>query len=476
MQQQTRGVILLTVLIFGLIATALVVALTSWFAVTYRGMRMVQESEQAFHIAEAGIEYYRWHLAHAPQDFKDGTNAPGPYVHDFKDAEGNVIGTFSLMITPPKTGSTLVTIASTGTVHDGGAQKTIEVELAKPSFAKYAFVANDTMRFGEGTEVFGAIHSNNGIRFDGLAHNIISSSRVSYDDPDHAGPYEWAVHTHVNPVDPVYNTTLPDRFDVFESGRQVGVPAVDFAGLTAMLADLKTKAQSPGGRYFGSSGSAGYRILLRTNDTFSLYRVTALQTPASACNNVLQDTDWGTWSINRQTLVGTYPFPTNGIIFVEDHVWVDGKIDTARLTIAAGRFPDTPTNRRNIIIANDLTYTNKDGSDVLALIAQKNVNIAMNSDTSLQIDAALVAQNGRVGRHYYRPPYANTTGCSPFHVRNQIDLYGMIGTNIRYGFAYTDNTGYAIRNITYDANLLYAPPPEFPQTSDQYEIVSWRVL
>lgn len=475
-KKQQQGVILLNVVVFGLIATGLIVALTSWFAVTWRGMRMVAEEEQAFHIAEAGIEYYRWHLAHAPNDFMDGTGQEGPYVHDFDDAEGNKIGEFSLEITPPQSGSTLVTITSTGRVEGSGAEARLRVELAKPSFAKYAFVANDEMRFGEGTEVFGPIHSNDGIRFDGLAHNLISSARESYDDPDHSGPNEWAVHTHTSPADPSYPTALSDRFDVFEAGRQVGAPAVDFAGLTSDLAALKASAQSPQGRYFGSSGQAGYHIVLGTNDRFTLYRVRSLQSPHSSCTNALGQDDWSTWSIRQQTQLGVYDFPANGVIFLEDHVWVSGKIDTARLTIAAARFPDAPTTRRNIIITNDVTYTNKDGQDVLALIAQKDINIGMYSDTSLQIDAALVAQNGRVGRHYYRSPYGSQPGCSPYHVRNQIDLYGMIGTNVRYGFAYTDGTGYDERHITYDANLLYGPPPEFPLTSDQYEILTWTQL
>lgn len=471
-----RGVILLNVVVFGLIATGLIVALTSWFAVTWKGLRMVSEDEQAFHIAEAGIEYYRWHLAHAPNDFTDGTGQAGPYIHDFKDAEGNKIGEFSLDITAPQSGSTLVTITSTGTVEGSDAEATLRVELAKPSFAKYAFVANDEMRFGEGTEVFGPIHSNDGIRFDGLAHNLISSARESYDDPDHSGPNEWAVHTHVTPVDPNYPTALPDRFDVFEAGRQVGAPAVDFAGLTSDLAALKALAQTSQGRYFGSSGNAGYHIVLGTNDRFTLYRVRSLQSPHSSCTNALGADDWSTWSIRQQTQIGTYNFPANGVIFLEDHVWVSGQINTARLTIAAARFPDSPTTRRNIIITNDVRYTNKDGRDVLALIAQKDINIGMYSDTSLQVDAALVAQNGRVGRHYYRAPYGSQPGCSPYHVRNEIELYGMIGTNVRYGFAYTDGNGYDERSITYDANLLYSPPPEFPLTSDQYEILTWTQL
>jgi hypothetical protein len=50
----------------------------------------------------------------------------------------------------------------------------------------------------------------------------------------------------------------------------------------------------------------------------------------------------------------------------------------------------------------------------------------------------------------------------------------MIGTNVRYGFAYTDGNGYQTRTINYDANLLYGPPPSFPLTGDQYEVISWR--
>ncbi len=50
----------------------------------------------------------------------------------------------------------------------------------------------------------------------------------------------------------------------------------------------------------------------------------------------------------------------------------------------------------------------------------------------------------------------------------------MIASNKRYGFSYTDGTGYDIRNIIYDANMLYAPPPSFPLTTDQYSIISWE--
>jgi hypothetical protein len=52
----------------------------------------------------------------------------------------------------------------------------------------------------------------------------------------------------------------------------------------------------------------------------------------------------------------------------------------------------------------------------------------------------------------------------------------MIATDFRYGFAYTDNTGYDNRNLNYDGNLLYSPPPSFPLASTQYQTVSWKQL
>ena len=71
-------------------------------------------SEKALNIAEAGVNYYKWHLAHAPEDFKDGQTGNGPYLHVYKDPQGSTIGSYSLEITPPQNGSTVVTIQSTG--------------------------------------------------------------------------------------------------------------------------------------------------------------------------------------------------------------------------------------------------------------------------------------------------------------------------------------------------------------------------
>lgn len=479
-----KGTILVQALVFGSIAVVIIGGLVSWAGVNIKASRLAVYREQALQIAESGIDYYRWHLAHAPSDYQDGTGTTTPYIHQFYDKDGNQIGSFTLEITPPASGSTIVTIKSTGAVVDDvSVSRAIVARLAIPSLAKFAVVSNDNMRFGEGTEVFGPIHVNGGIRFDGLAHNVISSSRDTYDDPDHAGANEFGVHTHVTapPGSGVNNAFRPleapanpvaSRPDVFESGRQLPVPAVDFTGLTTDLASIKADAQASG-RYFAASGNQGYRVFFRTNDTFDLYRVTALQAVGGGCTNTQNQTGWGSWSIRTsggpvgQTLIGNYAIPANGLIFLEDNVWVDGQINTARVTLAAGRFPDNPATRPSITVNANLLYTNYDGTDVIALISQGNFNVGQYSANVLRIDAALVAQNGRAGRYYY------PTACSD-DTKATLTLYGMIATNVRYGFAYTDGTGYGTRNIIYDANLLYGPPPSFPLTSDQYQIISWE--
>lgn len=473
-----KGIILVNVLIFATIAVTVTSALVGWGATVLKTTRTLDLREQALQIAEAGVEYYRWHLAHAPTDYQDGTGGAGPYVHEVRDADGDVIGEYSLDITPPPTGSTIVKIKSTGTPSaDPGVSRTIQTTLAIPSLAKYAVVANSTMRFGAGTIVEGPVHSNGGIRFDGLANNIVTSGVTSYDDPDSDdcnGGNSFGVHTCVNPDDPSPPATVPSRPDIFAAGRQFPVPTFDFAGLTTDLSGMKSDAQSSG-RYYASSGYQGYHIVLKTNDTYDIYRVTSLRSAPNKCTNVAGQSNWGTWSVNNETLLASnQSFPSNGLIFLEDDVWVDGTINGARLTIASGKFPDNVTTRTDITVNNDLKYTNYDGTDVVSLIAQRNINTGLFSEDDLRIDSALVAQNGRVGRFYYEPDCKS--GGTNYYVRDTITLYGMIATNQRYGFAYTNGTGYTNRNIIYDGNLLYGPPPSFPLTSSQYSTISWEEL
>src|SRR5574343_531994 len=110
-----KGSLMIQALVFGSIAVVMIGALVSWAAINIKSGKVAIKREQALQIAEAGIDYYRWHLAHAATDYQDGTGVAGPYVHDFLDKDGVKIGEYSLQITPPPTGFTSVRIRSTGT-------------------------------------------------------------------------------------------------------------------------------------------------------------------------------------------------------------------------------------------------------------------------------------------------------------------------------------------------------------------------
>lgn len=423
---KNRGLILINVLVFAVIAVTVTIAIMNWATTMLQNTRQLVSREQAFQIAESGVEYYRSYLSDNPADYTGGT-------HDFKDKNGNTIGQFTLTITPPSATSSVVIVKSEGvTTGDSPVSRIIKTVLAMPSLAKYAVVSNDILHFKIGEEFFGPIHSNDDISFEGTAHNLVTSSKEVY--------------------------TTGSSSNVFLAGTKFPVAEVDFDIITDRLLNIKTAAQA-NGRYSAPSGKEGYHVVLHANDTFTLSKVKNLENVNNPCE---QDNPgqagWGTWSIKNEDSLGDYSFPADGAIFFDDQIWVDGTIDTARLTIGSSQ---------NIIVNNDIIYTNYDGQDAIGLIAQGNINMGIESEDNLRIDAALVAKEGRVGRHYY------SESCITGYSRSLITLYGMIATYNHYEFSYDNNTGYLSRTISFDQNLSINPPPFFPRLSDQYITLSW---
>ena len=477
-KNKNAGQLLIQVIVYSSIATILLGGLLNWAAGSLLASRYAVSREQALQIAEAGIDYYRWHLAHAPVDFQDGTGQPGPYVHTFYDINGNALGTYTLNITQPATGTTVVLIKSTGTVASSTINRSIAAKFAIPSFAKYAFVTNSVVYYGSGDKVYGPIHSNVGVGFlsgspQPIAYNVVTSAASTFNDGYScgSGTTHFGVYTCVPTIDPAPPAPVPTRSDVFQGGRIFPVPAVDFTSITSDLSSIKTQAQTASGFYAAASGALGYKVVLQTNGTFTLYKVNSLLAAPSGCSNSQSQTGWGTWSIaaggGATTLIGTYPYPANGLMFFEDNVWVEGQINTNRLTIAAGAFPVNPATYKNIIVNNNLTYTHFDGTDVLALIAQGNFLVGMASADNLTIDGAVIAQNGQTIRYYY------SNKCSPYTYRTTLTTYGMFASNGQ-GYFYYGNSGYQNQPASYDANLLYGPPPSFPLTGNQYQLISWQ--
>jgi len=443
------------------------------------------QKEKAFQIAEAGIYFYRWYLAHetagkTAQEVNnfwqngDPLGVSSAYQGDFTDPEGGVIGSYSIEAERPKAGSTIVIVKSTGwTIQEPNLKRIIQVRFRRPSWSEYAVLANDFMRFGPGTEVFGKIHSNEGIRFDGLAHNIVSSLNTTYDDPDHGGSNEFGVHTHVNPPpDSGVNNnfrpleappnSVPSRSDVFLIGREFPVPEISFTGVSFDLSFMRAESLSGHGQYFDNS--YGRHIILKSNGTMDVCKVSSYDSSSYRIYSYRKNSGWGTCSSCSGQCLANYDIPDNGIIFVENNIWIEGTINNQKVTVVAAN--TSGGNSRDIYIGNNnLLYTNLDGSDIIGLIAQNNISVVRDSLNVLTIDAALLAQSGRVGRNYY----------SHFYDKDTITINGSIATNIRYGFAYTDGTGYDNRVLNFDNNLLYFPPPYFPTGTDYY-IDLWEEL
>lgn len=438
-----------------------------------------ENKEKSLQIAEAGVYFYRWYLAHQVsgrtaqqiENFWNNEDPYGvdePYEAEFFDPEGGAIGKYKIEVDPPETGSTIIYVTSTGwTYKNPDVKRTVKVRFRRPSWSEHAVLANDFIRFGGGTSVYGKIHSNFGIRFDGVAHNIISSAVYQWDDPDHSGGNEFGVHTHVTPTDPLPPSAIPQRADVFEAGRQFPLPAIDFNGVLSDLNYMKDQANNGHGDYYNETGG-GRRIILKTDGTYDICTVNSYYSSSKRISNYKRNSGGGTCSSCSGNCLTNHTIPNNGIIFVENNVWIEGTINNKKVTIVAANLKGgTPADV--YMGLNNLLYTNFDGKDIIGLVGQNNISVVYDSQNYLTIDAALLAQSGRVGRDYYSGNYKNT-----------ITINGSIATNKRYGFAWvcgggTHCSGYQTRNLNFDNNLLYYPPPYFP-TGTEYSLDLWNEL
>lgn len=538
LKNKKRGSAIAYALVIISMISIILASVVQFVASQAKGAYQVQSKEQAFQIAEAGVNFYRWYLAHQTdgrtalqvRDFWQSTS-PYPYGlepngdggfndydREYVDGQGGVIGKYSISVEPPDVGSTIVNVTVTGwTYKHEYTKRSIKVRFRRPSWSENSVLANDFMRFGEGTMVNGKIHSNLGIRFDGVATNVVSSSLNAAVDPDHGGNAEFGVHTHRNiaPITGFDDSQRPleappnavtQRADIFNAGRKFPAPQIDFSSVVSDISYMRTQAA----KKFDNSGQ-GRRIILKTDGTFDVCKVEAFDsgtngitkyagviagatgvyavTNGSVCSGATVCCNNGTVACNwisdskhakgKCVSMANYPIPDKGIIFVANNLWLEGIINNKNVTLVAAELSDEPgytSGNKNVFLGMDnLLYTilSGDTPDIIGVIAQKNVEIIKDSLNVLTIDAALLAKEGRVGRVNYGSSNKST-----------ITVNGSIATNIRYGFAYTGTAydcgsgvkvgdGYCFRKLNFDNNLLYHPPPYFP-TGTQYAIDLWE--
>ncbi|HSX33263.1 MAG TPA: hypothetical protein VLF91_02925 [Candidatus Saccharimonadales bacterium] len=476
------------------------------------------QSQKAFNIAEAGINYYLWHLSHNPADYKDGQSTPttpnptlgyGPYVHNYVDNNAQVEGTFTLWIKPQGGGSTITTVRAIGKVSGTNLVRTIDAQIGSPSFASYSVLSDSALWFGNTESADGPVHSNQGVRMDGSSNSDVTSANATYVPSNQLGgdggshPGVWCSSSVTSPVN--CNTRSKSLWNY-------PVPSIDFNQITSNLCTMKktafaadpstaslanlanactqtpttrTAAYLPQRAANGSySVSKGYLVELNTNGTYNLSFVNAendTRTPYTS-------------ALTTQSIANNIAIPSSGVIFAEDNVWVrSNPTFHGRVTIGSGRLASA-TPKGDIVLADDLLYSTKNGSDAIGLVASDSVILApyappASGNFNFEIDAATIAESGDVE---YPVTYRSaTSSCTRGWINsNQTYLYygsvatrqtwtwtWLVGSSACGDAAHDPTNGYVTgieHNTTqYDYNLQYAPPPSFPVTST-YNVLSWR--
>jgi hypothetical protein len=481
-RRQNKGYFVLIILVFGAIFLLMFTSLSGLVVTQKRLSSRAVNNEQALQIAEAGLDYYRWYLAHNPGDTTNGTTTPQPYVHSYEDPEGGAAGAFELTISGSGScGETsAVDITSVGhTDAEPTIERTVYGRYARPTVAGFASIINANVWAGADRIIIGPYHSNGGIRMDGTHNSTVSSGVTS-----------WLCTSSFGCTPNQTKDGVWSNAPVNSSLWQFPATPISFVGLSLDLADMQDKATNSGGIYIGPSGDYGYRIAFRNNGTFDVYVV---DTTTSYWGNPIGGAaDWQTERnvISDDDYLATYTIPAScPVIFVEDKVWLEGQV-SGKVTLAAADVDTTGVNP-SIILHNNITYTS--ASSGLLAIAEQDVLVGLvvpgtpPNGIGMSLTGIFIAQNGRFGRNHY------CTNCSaggvnrglpssldPYVKRTSLTSNGTVVSNGRVGTKWTSggvfSSGFETRYDAYDRNLVSSPPPLTPYVSDDYTFIEWREM
>jgi len=267
MKGTTKGFLLVLVLVFGSIFFTTVVAFMGFVVTQGKLIDHKIDRELALNISEAGLNYYKWYLAHFPDDTTNGTTTPGPYVHVYSDPETGAVGEFSLEIASSTSCGEVyaIDITSTGyTYENPNTERILYGRYARPTVTEFAYIINSNVWAGDDRTIIGPYHSNGIIRMDGTNNSTVSSGQENWVcdgslpcDPDPVG----------TTLDAVYGDGTNNSLWNFPT------PPINFTGLTVDLAAMQDKAENGGGLYIPPSGDYGYRLNFQSDDTVDVYIV-----------------------------------------------------------------------------------------------------------------------------------------------------------------------------------------------------------
>jgi hypothetical protein len=469
-RRQEAGITVLLVLAFMGIFTILIGTISSYALMQGRYGRAVAVREQALHIAEAGLEYYRWFLNKNPSIMTAGVGLTTPVSYTLEDPEvGNLGSATVTAVADMQCGAVRwVDITSRGTATAGvGSPRTLTARYMRPAVAEYSYVVNTNVWAGGDRVIRGPYHSNGGVRMDGT-HNSDVTSAVS----------TWSCTSSYN-----CNPTQSNAPGVLGNGStpalwQYPVSSINFAAIAVDLSDLRTKAQTQGGIYYGpASGSVnnrGYRLVFNSAGTVTIYRVSGTNGYPSYSSQYGNGTEYSV--ITSQVNLGTFNIPAScSLMFFEDRVWVEGTVN-AKVTVVAAT-PTTTSTSPDAYLNGNILYQSQDGTDGLTLIAERNVLIPLVVPDNMEIHGVFVAQSGHYGRDYFSTSDLPSS-LDPYVARSSLTTVGSVVSNGRTGTAWSCGgsfcSGFQQRYDYYDQLVAFSPPPFTPQSSTDYKFVLWN--
>lgn len=470
---------MLLVIVFGGIFFTVLTALSGFVIVGNKAQDAARSRAEAFNIAEAGIDYYKWFLAHFPGDVTNGTGQSGPYSVSYSDPEGGSVGTYTLTISGNNSCGAVQSIDVTSKGVPSSApsiSSTLLTRYAMPSVAAYSYIVGSSVWAGADRVINGPYHSNGGVRMDGTANAPVTSSLSTWNCTSNFG----------------CSPSQPSAPGVVGSGGNQNLwtyptPQVDFAGIAANFSTLKSTASASGiylpqyssGNVKGAAYKKGYHLIFNEDGTVIVKRVTSITKltnvyPVDGSSGFTNDYT----KISNETLYQTYTLPSDcSLIFVEDNAWLEGAVN-GKVTVVAAGVVDT-SFKPDIVLRGNITYTSTDGTDGLTVIGAKNILIAPDSPQNMTLNGIFVAQSGAFGRNYYR--YAAGGGCNgTYEPRGTLTILGTTVSNLRTGTAWVNgcgsglNAGYRTRIDAFDRQNATNPPPFTPVTSTQWQFVDWQ--
>ncbi|MDO8481940.1 MAG: hypothetical protein Q7S75_02575 [bacterium] len=486
----SRGVTILLVIAFMGIFAILVGTITSYVFQQAKYGRALLAREQAVGIAEAGLEYYRWFLAHNPSIMTNGTGLVSPYTYTVNDPEASTIGHSTITATPQLQCGAVqwIDLTSVGTSDfSPGFPRTLQARYMKPSVAEYSYILNSNV--WQGSDVIGPYHSNGGIHMDGASNSNVTSKVSTWTcdstygcNPSQSKPGIWGNGTGSNlwsfPVSDISFTSMAINFSTLKTYAQTN--GIYLSPTAAYVAGVQ---QGSSYSSVGSDDKHGYHIIFRSDGKVDVYRVT--NTSGVSSIHIDDQSRWFTdyHTITSQTLLTGSPFtiPSGcSIIYVQAKTWIEGTVKGKITVIVADT---TGVINPDIILQNNINYAALDGTTGLAAVAQHSVLYPLVVPDQMSVRGIFVAQSGYYGRNLYPCLYTPNDKRTSLTVQGSIVSnqrpatkwgYNSTGLGCSGGGSTSDWSGFNTRTTTYDRLLAFTPPAFTPAASVDYKLLLWR--